>query len=129
MGDARHAHRHRHVGSLPSDPFSQYGRRNVFVIGMIHGIGAETPTQISIFLAATGAGGRGTGLLLLGCFVIGLLLSNSVVALAGTLGFVGAGRNFAVYASVSVVTAGFSLAVGSALLLGHATSLPTLLGG
>ena len=36
-----------------------YGRRTAFGVGMIHGVGAETPTQVLIFLAAAGASGRG----------------------------------------------------------------------
>ncbi len=53
---ATHAHPHRHVVALPDDPFMNYGRGTSFAIGMIHGIGAETPTQLLIFVAAAGAG-------------------------------------------------------------------------
>ena len=83
------------------------GSGSAFGVGMIHGIGAETPTQVLIFLAAADAGGKGSGLLLLGCFLIGLLSSHTVVAVAGT--FLGATQNFRVYAAVSIVTAAFSL--------------------
>jgi hypothetical protein len=124
-----HRHRHRHVVPLPEDPFPTYGRRAAFGIGMIHGIGAETPTQVLIFLAAAGASGKGAGLLLLGCFLVGLLSSNTAVALASTFGFIGASRNFGVYAAVSIVTAVFSLAMGTIFVLGQSTLLPAVLGG
>ena len=124
-----HRHVHRHVGSLPDDPFGDYAPRTAFGIGMIHGIGAETPTQLLIFLTAAGAGGKGVGLLLLGCFITGLLTSNTVIALAGTFGFLGAARNFRLYVAVSVTIAAFSIVIGTLFLLGSATALPALFGG
>ena len=124
-----HRHVHRHRGRLPDDPFVDYAPRTAFGIGMLHGVGAETPTQLLIFLTAAGVGGKGAGLLLLACFLVGLLSSNTVVALAGTFGFLGAARNFKVYVAVSVVTATFSLVVGCVFLVGGATVLPALLGG
>src|SRR5439155_2897999 len=96
-----HGHQHLHVGHAPDDPFMNYGTATAFGVGMIHGIGAETPTQVLIFLAAAGAGGRVGGLLVLICFLVGLLASNSLIALAGTFGFLAANRNFLVYAIVS----------------------------
>src|SRR5262249_23171057 len=53
----RHRHVHTHAGSMPDDPFPTYGRRTAFGIGMLHGIGAETPTQVLVFAAAAGASG------------------------------------------------------------------------
>src|SRR5439155_12144273 len=95
---AAHVHRHLHVGRAPDDPFVNYGRATALGVGMIHGIGAETPTQVLIFLTAAGAGGKGTGVLLLICFLMGLLTSNSLLALASTFGYLGATRNFRIYA-------------------------------
>jgi High-affinity nickel-transport protein len=83
---AEHRHRHRHVVALPDDPFAEYAPRTAFGIGMIHGIGAETPTQVLIFVTAAGEGGKESGLVLLGAFLVGLLAANSVVAFAGVSG-------------------------------------------
>jgi hypothetical protein len=124
-----HAHGHRHVVPLPDDPFMNYGRATSFAIGMIHGVGAETPTQVLIFVAAAGAGGRRAGILLLGCFIAGLLTSNSVVAVAATFGFLGAARNWKLYLTVSVLTASFSLVIGTIFLLGRSTILPAMFSG
>jgi len=124
-----HGHAHAHAGLVPDDPFAQYGRLSAFLVGMIHGVGAETPTQVLIFLAAAGIGGNAIGVLLLGCFLLGLLTSNTAVALAGTFGFLGASRHFGVYVSVSVLTAVFSLAIGSTFVLGRTPALPAFLGG
>ncbi len=125
----RHRHKHRHVARVPDDPFMRYGRATAFSVGMIHGIGAETPTQVLIFLTAAGAGGKGTGVLLLGFFIAGLLTSNSLIALAATFGFGGVTRRFWLYATVSVVTATFSLVIGSLFIFGRSTLLPALFGG
>jgi high-affinity nickel-transport protein len=124
-----HRHGHRHVGPVPDDPFLNYGRATAFGVGMIHGIGAETPTQVLLFLAAAGAGGKAAGLVLLGCFLVGLLSSNTLIALAGTFGFLGASRNWGLYVTVSLVTAVFSLAIGTVFLFGHSTVLPAFFGG
>jgi hypothetical protein len=126
---ADHRHRHRHVVPLPDDPFTDYAPRTAFGIGMIHGIGAETPTQVLIFVTAAGAGGKASGFVLLVAFLAGLVSSNTAVALAGTFGFLGAARNFRLYVAVSCITALFSLVIGSIFLLGNAALLPAMLGG
>ena len=125
----RHRHTHRHVGPTPEDPFLNYGKRTAFGVGMIHGVGAETPTQVLVFIAAAGAGGTGLGLLLLGCFLVGLLSSNTLIAVAGTFGFLGSARNFKLYVAVSVLTAAFSLGIGLLFLFGRSTLLPSIFGG
>jgi high-affinity nickel-transport protein len=125
----RHSHRHRHVASMPEDPFTTYTRRTVFGVGMLHGIGGETPTQVLIFVTAAGVGGRGAGTALLVAFLAGLLVSNTTVALAGTYGFLHAAKSGRLYLAVAVVTASFSLAVGLLFLLGDAPVLPALFGG
>jgi high-affinity nickel-transport protein len=124
-----HRHGHRHIGALPDDPFMNYGKPTAFGVGMLHGVGAETPTQVLLFLAAAGAGGPVEGLVLLCCFLVGLLTSNTLIAAAGTFGFLGASRNWRVYLAVSVVTAAFSLGIGAIFVSGHATGLPAFFGG
>jgi hypothetical protein len=126
---ARHRHLHAHAGPMPDDPFPSYGRRTAFGIGMLHGIGAETPTQVIVFAAAAGAGGAVAGVVVLIAFLVGLLVSNTAVAVAATFGFLGAGRNFGVYATISVVTAVFSLIVGALFVSGTSAALPSILGG
>jgi high-affinity nickel-transport protein len=125
----RHRHLHHHVGTLPDDPYPSYGTATAFGVGVLHGVGAETPTQILLFLAAARAGGAVAGVLLLLCFIAGLVTANTVVAATASLGLLGASRNFAVYATVSVVVAAFSLVVGSLFLLGRDPLLPTIFGG
>lgn len=123
-----HAHAHAHSDS-PDAGFWSYGPATSVAVGALHGIGAETPTQVLLLTAAATAGGAAAGIALLGAFMVGLFLSNSVVGLAVALGFVGASRNFALYAGISILTGGAGLAVGVLLLLGRASLLPALFGG
>jgi len=114
---------------MPDDPFLAYGRATSFLVGMLHGVGAETPTQVLVFVAAAGAGGRVAGVLLLVAFVAGLLASNTLIAATSTVGFLNATRSFAVYAGVAVHTGTFSLVIGSMFLSGRSTLLPAIFGG
>ncbi len=125
----RHRHVHHHVGTLPDDVFTSTGSATAFGVGVLHGIGAETPTQVLLFLAAARAGGAVAGVTLLLCFVVGLVAANTIVALTATMGLLGATRNFPVYATVSLVTAGFSLVVGALFVLGRSALLPPIFGG
>ena len=120
---------HHHARPEPDEDFVNYGRATAFVVGMIHGIGAETPTQVLIFLAAAGAGGFGVGLMALGMFIFGLLTSNSVITLGSTFGYLRASKNFAIYATVALLTGTFSLVIGTIFLLGRTTLLPAIFGG
>lgn len=122
---------HHHHGRPEPDheAFATYGSGTTFAVGMIHGIGAETPTQVLIFLAAAGAGGVLTGILALLAFVVGLVATNSIITITSALGFVSAQRNFAVYASIAVVTGVFSLAIGTIFVLGADHILPGFFAG
>jgi len=125
----RHRHVHHHVGTLPNDPLPSYGGATAFGVGVLHGIGAETPTQVLLFLAAARAGGTIAGITLLLCFIVGLVAANTVVAITAAFGLFGASRNFPLLATVSVVTAAFSLAVGAMFVLGRSAVLPPMLSG
>jgi high-affinity nickel-transport protein len=124
-----HSHKHRHIAVMPDDPFPRVGWLTALFIGMLHGIGAETPTQVVIFATAAGVAGKFGGMFLLVCFLAGLLVSNTVVALAGTFGILGATRNFRVYVTISAITAVFSIVTGAIFVLGFAGALPSILGG
>jgi high-affinity nickel-transport protein len=120
---------HHHARPEQDDAFMSYGRATAFGVGMIHGIGAETPTQVLIFLSAAGAGGRVAGLAVLLAFIVGLLSSNSLITLGSAMGFLKASRNFPIYATVAVITGVFSLVIGTIFLVGKTTLLPALFGG
>jgi high-affinity nickel-transport protein len=120
---------HHHQRPEPDDAFMNYGKATAFLVGMIHGIGAETPTQVLVFLAAAGAGGRWVGVVVLLTFIVGLLASNSLITLGSGFGFLKASENFRIYVTVALLTATFSLVIGTIFLLGKTTLLPALFGG
>lgn len=108
------------------DPFVDYGVKTSFGVGMLHGIGAETPTQVLIFLAAADAGGRSIGIATLLMFVAGIVTMNTIIAIGATFGFIGATRSKAVYVTTVVVVGVFSLGIGSLFLFGATDLLPVL---
>ena len=119
-------HHHKHP---EPDAFMNYGAGTAFVVGMLHGIGAETPTQVLIFATAVGAGGKGAGEAVLIAFLVGLLTSNSLITVGSAFGFLRASKNWTVYVTIAVLTGVFSLIVGTLLLFGKDTLLPALFGG
>lgn len=123
-----HRHPHTHVGAFPRDPFASPSSGAAFTIGMLHGVGAETPTQVALFVAAAGVGGTALGLTLLVAFVVGLVVSNSIIALVASRGMLDARRHFGIYAVVSLLVAGLSLVLGTLLLAGNGDAFPALLG-
>jgi high-affinity nickel-transport protein len=120
---------HHHEAPERDEAFMNYGIATSVAVGMIHGVGAETPSQVLIFLAAAGAGGPAVGIAVLVAFIVGLLVSNSLITLGSAFGFLSASRNFAVYATVGVIVGLFSLALGVLFVLGQESVLPAFFGG
>jgi high-affinity nickel permease len=120
----RPGHHHHAVPERDDDQFYQnYSRPTAFGVGMIHGIGAETPTQVALILGAA-TFSRGIAISALFAFVIGLIGSNSVITIGTAFGFMRASRNFALYATVGVIAGLFSLIVGTIFVTGLASHLP-----
>jgi High-affinity nickel-transport protein len=119
-------HHHKHP---EPDAFMDYGRRTAFVVGMIHGVGAETPTQVLVFLTAVTVGGKAAGEAVLVTFLVGLLVSNTMITLGSTYGFLRATGNWKIYLTVAVLTGTFSLVIGLLFLFGEGRILPALFGG
>src|SRR5207245_9972757 len=92
---APHARIHGHEHT-PSVHASQYGPKTACGVGMIHGVGAETGSQALLLAGIAGVTGV-TGVVILLAFGIGLLVSNSLVAVVTASGFVGASWMASVY--------------------------------
>ena len=118
-----HSHPHSHYGNP-----AEMGTGAAVGVGVLHGIGAETPTQVVLFLAAAGAGGVSAGLVVLVVFLVGLMVSNSIITLMTTFGFQRVADRARLYMAMGAVTAVFSLIVGAMLLFGQDTLLPALAG-
>ena len=111
------------------EPLLADGNRAAFGFGVLHGIGAETPTQVVVFAAAAHAGGLGSSVAVLLCFVVGLVAANTLLAASSTYGFrLLDDRRWPILA-LTTVTALFSLLMGVLFVLGRSSSLPAILGG
>jgi hypothetical protein len=126
-----------------------YGSTSAFVVGVIHGLGAETPTQLLLFLVAANLGGTGAGLLGLLMFILGLLIMNTLMCGVATglfsldkvpdsispAGASAISRGFAFFVnlvsayalrSLTLATSAYSIVVGTIFLVGAADKLPSL---
>lgn len=121
MGEPNNGSAHLAVGA-PSIRLSYF-------VGVIHGIGAETATQVLLFVSAAGVGHTAVGLLAVLSFVAGLMISNSFITLGAALGYLGSGRHLKLQQGLGAVTGTFSLLVGILFLLGAGGGLPVFLGG
>ncbi len=116
-------HGHEHVEPLE---MSSYGTRTAFGVGMIHGVGAETGTQVLLIAAVGGAASAGLGVPMLGAFVLGLVLSNFAIVLFSSVGFVASQTRERIYVAVGAVAGVFSLAIGLVFVLSLDAILPDL---
>lgn len=97
--------------------------RAAFAIGAMHGIGAETGTQI-LLLTAVASASQAIGLGMLVAFVLGLITCNMAVVVLGASGFVSASRVKPIMIALAIATGIFSLAVGVIFLGGWGEFLP-----
>jgi high-affinity nickel-transport protein len=116
-------HGHEHVDPIE---MSSYGIRTAFGVGMIHGIGAETGTQVLLIAAIGGASSQGLGIPMLVAFIVGLLISNSIVVFITATGFIASRFRERVYVVIGVVAGTFSLVIGAIFLLGLESKLPSI---
>lgn len=114
--------------TLPKpDPFAfRYDQGSVFTVGIIHGLGAETPSQLLLFLLAANLGGTSRGLIGLLAFIAGLLVMNTLMTASASGIFAGSTSRPRLQAAVTSLTAVYSLAIGTIFLFGLSDRLPAL---
>jgi high-affinity nickel-transport protein len=115
---------HTHIHSKTPRISSRF---SAFIIGCIHGIGAETPTQVLLFITVSGIGGRIIGFSLLFVFVLGLIIANITISLLPVFGLAKLQKNKRVYLFIGSVVALMSILVGAIFLFGKSPFLPHLL--
>lgn len=104
----------------------QYNGATAFGIGMIHGFGAETGTQVLLIATVGGAADHFLGVTILLSFIMGLLVSNTLVALVASASFSNLTKVKPLFVAISVVTGLFSVSVGTIFLIGKGSFLPDL---
>lgn len=109
------------------EPFSwSYSGKSIFAVGVLHGLGAETPSQLMLFLLAASLGGTALGFMGLIAFAVGLVAMNTLMtASLGGIFYAGLHRP-AFYRWVAVAGAVYSFCVGVIFLFGSSGRLPAL---
>jgi len=107
-------HGHEHADPIE---MTSYGPRTALAVGMIHGIGAETGTQVLLIAAIGGASSQGLGLPMMLAFIGGLLLANSIIVLITATGFIASRARERIYVVIGVIAGTFSLVIGLIFLL------------
>ena len=105
---------------------SAYALKSSFLIGLIHGFGVETPTQLILFFMTARLGGVALGLAGLLLFIVGMATVNTLVCVVlARLLYVGA--QYATFQRLlSGFTAMYSFVVGVFFLGGWSPVLPFL---
>jgi len=103
-----------------------YDVRTVFFVGVIHGLGAETPSQLMIFLLAANLGGISKGFLGLSMFLAGLLVMNTLMMAFATGIFGVSSARPKMLRVATAATAVYSLTVGCLFLFNAGSLLPPL---
>jgi high-affinity nickel-transport protein len=121
--------RARRRGAGPVSPLDDLSPRAAFAVGVLHGTGAETPTQVVLFASAGAAGAPGAAALILLAFVAGLVVSDLGIAAVWVAGRLGSRSLPRLQLGLGLLTGASSLAVGLLFIAGRAALLPALFGG
>ena len=105
-----------------------YGTSSTFLVGVIHGLGAETPTQILLFVMTANLGGTRAGLTALLMFILGLLIMNTLMCAAAAGVFSSILAKPQALRWVTGAVSAYSIVVGIIFLTGAAGRLPSLTG-
>ncbi|TAJ99135.1 MAG: hypothetical protein EPO36_12645 [Chloroflexota bacterium] len=116
-------HGHEHADPIE---MSSYGPRTALAVGMIHGVGAETGTQVLLIAAIGGASSQGLGLPMMLAFIAGLLVANSLIVVITATGFIASRARERLYIVIGVVAGTFSLVIGLLFLFQLEGALPAI---
>jgi high-affinity nickel-transport protein len=103
-----------------------YGPVTAYAIGIIHGTGGETPTQILLFLLAGGTGSGSVGIPVVLLFILGVFITNTVESVFAAIGYSRSADYPRLFQRVAGGAAAISLAIGTLFLGGAAGLLPSL---
>jgi hypothetical protein len=112
--------------SLDAEENLNYTGPIAFGIGLIHGLGAETPSQLALFLLAANLGGIAKGVGGMAMFLVGLLVMNTVMTASACGLFRGTAPHPRVMRIFVGLTAVYSFVVGCVFLLGSSGHLPPI---
>jgi len=103
-----------------------YTGKSVFLIGILHGIGAETPSQLALFFLAKSLGGTTNGIMGLGAFCVGLVAMNALMTASIGGAFNTGALHPRFYHAIAWMGAAYSFVIGVIFLFGISDRLPQL---
>ncbi|MBY0358611.1 MAG: hypothetical protein K2W82_11465 [Candidatus Obscuribacterales bacterium] len=96
--------------------FDDLGFKGCLLIGALHGIGVESPTQLLALGSAAALGDYMVGFSVISIFAAGMILSNMVIAFLCIYGFQNARKRQAIFFWLSLLSAALSAFIGLKLL-------------
>jgi len=103
-----------------------YNGKSVFLIGMLHGVGAETPSQLALFFLTANLGGTSRGMMGLAAFSVGLVTMNALMTASMGGAFRATGHHPRFYHVIAWTGAIYSCVIGLIFLFGISDKLPAL---
>jgi high-affinity nickel permease len=103
-----------------------YNGKSVFLIGVLHGVGAETPSQLALFFLTANLGGTSRGTLGLAAFALGLVAMNALMTASIGGAFNAGGHHPRFYQVIAWTGAVYSCGIGLIFLFGISDRLPSL---
>ena len=106
-----------------------YGNRASYLIGMIHGVGAETPSQMLLFAMTINTGvsaSKEFGVMIILAYSLGLVMANTIMGGLGAYGFIKSGEHQRLYRYTAFATGSFSIVIGMIFLTGVISNLPNI---
>jgi cytochrome c biogenesis protein CcdA len=97
------------------------GSSPALLVGAIHGLGAETPSQLMLFLLAANLGGIRNGVLGLFAFIAGMLAMNTLMCAMATGIFRISANRRRTFQWIAGLSAAYSILAGMVFLAGTAT--------
>jgi len=101
--------------------------RGAVLIGIIHGIGAETPSQLLLFAAATGSGSISSGIMTVVAFAFGLFVSHFFIVMASLFGISRIIGKPKVFRAFGIAASLYSIGLGILYIAGAGNWLPGIL--
>lgn len=121
----RTTHRHAHEHDVT---VSGYGTLGALVIGLLHGIGAETGTQAVVLVGASQVSGGGAGIAVVTAFGLGVIATTCAMAIGSSVMWRGLRQDSRLMIGLTALTAGLSAVLGALYLTGNGSALPAILG-
>jgi high-affinity nickel permease len=105
-------------GTKEKADVTKIGIIGAFVIGIIHGIGAETPTQVALISTTVGLNNVLAASIQIVLFTLGLLLATTGITFLASWGFMKARFTRKAYIVLGCLTGGYSMVLGWMIIQG-----------